>query len=310
MPRPHSHDHHQPSGGHGNSTDNRRRLAWALGMAGSVLAVEVVGAIWTGSLALLADAGHMAADSIGLVFALIAAALANRPPTPKRTYGLKRVEVLAALSNALIVVAIAVGVAVGAVGRLAKPATIEAAPVMILAAVGLVANVISLLILRSGAKGSINVRGAYLEVMGDSLGSVAVIVSGAVIAWTGWMRADAIASLAIALLILPRAYSLLSDVVRVLLEATPKDMDLDELRRHLEELKGVVSVHDLHAWTITSGLQSLTAHVVVAPERFNPQAYHELLDEMGRCLAGHFDLTHSTFQIEPAEHTEPDGLHP
>jgi cobalt-zinc-cadmium efflux system protein len=279
-------------------------------MAGSVLVVEVVGAIWTGSLALLADAGHMAADSIGLVFALVAAALADRPPTPKRTYGLKRAEVLAALSNALIVVGIAVGVAVEAIGRLFRPTEVEAGPVMILAAIGLLANVISLLILRGGAKESINVRGAYLEVIGDSLGSVAVIASAAVIAWTGWLRADAVASLAIAALILPRAYALAADVLRILLEATPKDMDLEDLRRHLEELPGVVSVHDLHAWTITSGLQSLTAHVVVEPERFNPKAYHELLDQMGECLAGHFDLTHSTFQVEPAEHVEPAGLHP
>lgn len=284
-------------------------MAWALGLAASVLTVEIVGAIWTGSLALAADAGHMAADSMGLVFALVAARLADSSPTPKRTYGLKRVEVLAALSNALIVVAIAVGVAVEAVGRLFRPAEIQAVPVIVLAAIGLVANVIALLILRGGARDSINVRGAYLEVMGDSLGSLAVIVAAVVIAWTGWMRADAVASIVIALLILPRAYSLLKEVLRVLLEATPKDMDLSELREHLEELPGVVSVHDLHAWTITSGLKSLTAHVVVEPERFNPQAYHELLDEMSHCLSGHFDLTHSTFQIEPADHSE-DDLHP
>ncbi|MDR2566151.1 MAG: cation diffusion facilitator family transporter [Bifidobacteriaceae bacterium] len=309
----HSHDHLPAaggdSGGSKRAAGNRRRLAWALGMAGTVLVVEVAGAVWTGSLALLADAGHMAADSIGLVFALVASALAGTEPTPKRTYGLKRVEVLAALSNALIVVAIAVGVGVGAVGRLFRPAEVEAGPVLILAAIGLVANVVSLLILRAGAKESINVRGAYLEVMGDSLGSVAVIASAAVIAWTGWMRADAVASLVIALAILPRAYALARDVLRVLMEATPEDVDLEELRQHLEELPGVLSVHDLHAWTITSGLKSLTAHVVVKPERFNPKAYHELLDEMSDCLAGHFDLTHSTFQIEPAEHSEPAGMH-
>jgi cobalt-zinc-cadmium efflux system protein len=270
----------------------------------------VVGAALTGSLALLADAGHMAADSIGLVSALVAASLARRPANAQRTYGLKRAEVLAALSNGLIVVGIAAGVGVGGVQRLAHPAPVEPLPVIGLATVGLAANVVALLILRSGAKESINVRGAYLEVVGDSLGSVAVIASGAAIAWTGWLRADAVASLVIAALILPRAYSLLRDVVHVLLEATPKDMDLGEVRRHIEGLPGVVSVHDLHAWTITSGLVSLTAHVVVSPERFNPTSYHELLDEMGRCLAGHFDLTHSTFQVEPAEHTEAPGMHP
>lgn len=282
----------------------------ALTLAATVLAAELVGALWTGSLALLADAGHMAADSMGLVFALVAASLAQRPSTAKRTYGLKRIEVLAALTNGLMVVAIAVGIAVEGARRLARPSPVEPGPVLILAAVGLVANVVALLILRSGAKASINVRGAYLEVMGDSLGSVAVICSAAAIAWTGWLRADAVASLVIAVLILPRAYALLSDVVRVLMEATPKDMDLRSVREHLEGLPGVVSVHDLHAWTITSGLVSLTAHVVVRPDRFNPAAYHELLDRMGECLSGHFDLTHSTFQIEPAEHTESPDLHP
>jgi cobalt-zinc-cadmium efflux system protein len=252
----------------------------------------------------------MAADSIGLVFALTATALAARPANSKRTYGLKRVEVLAALSNGLVVVAIAVSVAIEGVQRLAEPSEVTPGPVMIVAGAGLVANVIALLVLRSGAKQSINLRGAYLEVMGDSLGSVAVIMSAAVIAWTGWVQADAIASLVIAGLILPRAYSLLRDVVRILLEATPKDMDLDQVRHHLEELPGVVSVHDLHAWTITSGLAALTAHVVVTPERFNPEAYHELLDHMGECLSGHFDLKHSTFQIEPAGHTDKAEPHP
>ncbi|MDR2380717.1 MAG: cation diffusion facilitator family transporter [Bifidobacteriaceae bacterium] len=302
----HSHNHGPTAGG----ADHRGKLAWALGLAASVLVVELVGAFWTGSLALLSDAGHMAADSLGLVFALVAASLARRPANAKRTYGMKRIEVLAALSNGLIVVAIAVGVAVEGVRRLAQPLPVEAGPVMVLAGIGLAANGAALVILRSGAKESINVRGSYLEVIGDSLGSVAVIVSGAVIAWTGWLQADAVASLVIAGLILPRAYSLLSDVIRVLMEATPKDMDLEEVRRHLEELPGVTSVHDLHAWTITSGLASLTAHVVVEPELFNPAAYHSLLDQMAGCLAGHFDLTHSTFQIEPADHADGADPHP
>jgi cobalt-zinc-cadmium efflux system protein len=270
---------------------------------------EVVGAIVSGSLALLADAGHMTADAAGLAFALVATSLANRPPTATRTFGLKRLEVLAALTNGLVVVAIAVSVAVEGVRRLVHPGEVKAGPVMVIAAIGLAANAISLLILRAGRKESINVRGAYLEVVGDSLGSVAVIASGAVIAWTGWLRADAVASLVIACLIVPRAFALLRDVVRVLMEATPQDMDLAEVRAHLEALPGVISVHDLHAWTITSGLAALTAHVVVRPEAFTPQAYHELLDQMAGCLAGDFDLEHSTFQIEPADHTE-TGLHP
>jgi cobalt-zinc-cadmium efflux system protein len=303
----HSHGASEPKTG---ATAHRRRLAAALALAGTVLVVEVAGGIWTGSLALLADAGHMAADTLGLVFALVAASLAQRPSTSRRTYGLKRVEVLAALSNGLVVTAIAVGVALEGARRLAAPERIEPGPVMILAGIGLVANVISLLILRSGAKESINVKGAYLEVVGDSLGSVAVIVSGAVIAWTGWMRADAACSLVIAALILPRAFTLLRDVVRVLLEETPRDVDLDRVRHRLEQLPGVESVHDLHAWTITSGLAALTAHVVVTRDTFNPDAYHDLLDRMAECLSGEFDLTHSTFQVEPAEHVEPTGLHP
>jgi cobalt-zinc-cadmium efflux system protein len=284
-------------------------LAWALGLTSLVLVAEVVGAIVSGSLALLADAGHMMADAAGLAFALVATTLANRPPTPTRTFGLKRLEVLAALTNGLVVVAIAVSVAVEGARRLANPGEVKAGPVMVIAAIGLAANAVSLLILRAGRQASINVRGAYLEVVGDSLGSVAVIVSGAVIAWTGWLRADAVASLVIACLIVPRAVSLLRDVVRVLLESAPQDMDLAQVRAHLQALPGVISVHDLHAWTITSGLSALTAHVVVHPEAFTPQAYHTLLDQMAGCLAGDFDLEHSTFQIEPAGHAE-TGLHP
>jgi cobalt-zinc-cadmium efflux system protein len=284
-------------------------LAWALAITSTVLVAEVIGAAMSGSLALMADAGHMLADAGGLVFALVASGLANRPPTDAQTFGLKRLEVLAALANALIVAVIAVTVAIEGIQRLAHPAPVEAGPVLIVASIGLAANVVSLLVLRSARGASLNLRGAYLEVLGDGLGSVATIAAATVIALTGFMRADAVASLAIAALILPRAFSLLKDVVAVLMESTPKGIDLGQVRTSLEGLPTVESVHDLHAWTIASGLTALTAHVVVEPQAFTPDAYHQLLDKMGEVLTGEYDLEHSTFQIEPAEHREGD-LHP
>jgi cobalt-zinc-cadmium efflux system protein len=271
-----------------------------------VLVAEVVGSALSGSLALLSDAGHMATDAAGLGLALAATRLAARAPTQTRTFGLARVEVLAALVNGLLVLAVGVAVVTGGIGRLIRPAMVEPASMTAIAAAGLIVNVIGLILLRGPSSESLNVRGAYLEVMGDLLGSVAVLVAGGVIATTGWVRADGVASLVIGVLIAPRAYSLLREVVHVLLEGTPRTVDMGEVRRHLAGVPGVCAVHDLHAWTITSGAPALTAHVVVVPEAFAPEAYHTLLDRLRDCLHGHFDVTHSTFQVEPMGHTDPD----
>lgn len=278
---------------------HRRRLAIVLAITLTVMVAEVVGAIVSGSVALLADAGHMLTDAAGISIALLAAWLAARPTTSRRTFGWQRAEILAALGNGLLLAVISVLVLVEGVRRTVSPVEEIDSPVMLaVAAVGLVANAVCLTILAGGRRESLNVKGAYLEVLGDALGSVAVIVAGLIIWQTGYVRADGIASIAIGLLILPRAASLLRDVGTVLLEATPVGVDLDQVRRHVLGIDGVVAVHDLHAWTITSGASVMSAHVVVADEVLDRGGAQAVLAALRSCLSGHFDLDHSTFQIE------------
>ncbi len=294
----HGHDH-----GAGTATGrHRRRLIAVLAVSAGVFVLQVIGGLLSGSLALLADAGHVLTDSTGLIIALIAASLAARPATPNRTFGLQRVEILAALSNGLLLVGIAVWVLIQAVQRWSEPEQVDSDLMLGVAVVGAVANTAGLLILRGGKDESLNLRGAYLEVLGDLIGSIAVIVAAVVIAVTGWVRADAVASLAIVVLILPRAWSLLRDVVDVLLEAAPKGVDLAMVREHIRTLPGVVDVHDLHAWTITSGVPVLSAHVVVDDACLAEGRSGEVLDRLGECLGHHFDVEHCTFQLERAAH--------
>lgn len=291
------HDH-----AHGSALEHRGRLLVVLALSLGVLVVQIVFALVTGSLALLADAGHVLSDSFGLVLALTAISVAQLPGGPRRTYGFHRTEVLAAGVNGLVLLGICIAVVVSAIRRFDDPPRIEGGWVLVAGLIGLAVNIVGLLVLRAGAQESLNVRGAYLEVMGDALGSVAVVVSAVVILATGWQLADPIASLAIAALILPRAISLLRDVVEVLLESSPRELDLDELRRHIIEVDGVTDVHDLHVWTITSGMPVMSAHVVVSDSLTELAQAHEVLDRLRGCLAEHFDVEHSTFQIEPAAH--------
>jgi cobalt-zinc-cadmium efflux system protein len=293
------HDH-----AHGTGS-NRRRLSIAIGIVGSVLMLEVVGAWLTGSLALLADAGHMLSDLFGLIVALTATLVAARPATDRATFGFQRAEVFGALINGLILLVVAGVVSVAAVLRLVRPGDTEVlgSPMLVVSIIGLAANLAAMVLLRPAAAGSINMRGAYLEVLGDALGSVAVIVAAIVILTTGFAQADAVASLVIAGMIVPRAYLLLRDVVRVFSQSTPADTDVSEIRRHLLGTAGVVAVHDVHVWTITSGAHVFTAHVVVEPAVL-AAGTDALLDELSGCLAKHFDVDHSTFQLEPAEHAE------
>jgi len=287
---------------HGHSA-NRNRLLIAIGIVAAVFVVQVVGAWLSGSLALLADAGHMLSDLTGLVVALMATIVAARPPTDRQTFGYRRAEVFGALINGLILVVVAVFVTVGAIGRLATGETeVQSGPMLVVAVIGLVANLGALLLLRPAAGHSINMRGAYLEVFGDLIGSLTVIVAALVIMFTGFAPADAIASLLIAAFIVPRAVLLLRDVVRVLSESAPADTDVAEIRDHILGTPGVVAVHDVHVWAITSGAPVFTAHVVVDAGVFRSGATGELLDELSGCLAKHFDVEHSTFQLEPAEH--------
>jgi len=293
------HDH-----AHGAGVRHRGKLLAVLALTVAVLLLQVVVGLLTGSLALLADAGHLLSDSFGLVLALAAIAVAQRPGGPRQTYGVHRTEVLAAGANGLVLLGICVVIVVSAVRRLDDPPAIEGGWVLAAGAVGLAVNVIGLLVLRSGAQESLNVRGAYLEVLGDALGSVAVIVSAVVILATGWQLADPVASLVIAALVVPRAISLLRDVAEVLLESSPRDVDLDAVRGHILGVEGVVDVHDLHVWTITSGMPVMSAHVVVDDSVAAMSDAHHVLDHLCLCLSDHFDVAHSTFQIEPAGHVE------
>jgi len=288
---------------HGTATGrHRRRLVLVLTMTLSVVGVQVVGGLMSGSLALLADAGHMLTDATGVAIALIASVLAARPATSARTFGLQRAEVLAALANAVLLAALAVWVIVEAIGRWNDPPEVGSGLMLLVALVGAGANVVSLLALRGARDESLNVRGAYLEVLGDLVGSIAVIIAAVIIATTGYARADVIASVGIGLFILPRAWGLLRDVLDVLLEATPKGLDLDVVREHIRQTPGVVDVHDLHAWTITSGAPVLSAHVVVDQDCIDGGRTGQVLDQLGACLGEHFETEHCTFQVEPLGH--------
>ncbi|MBK0421945.1 cation transporter [Leucobacter sp. CSA2] len=281
---------------------HRKRLIVVLCITLTVFVVQLIGAFISGSLSLLADAGHMLTDGTGVAIALIASLIAGLPATSRRTFGYLRVEVLAALANGIVLGVIAVVIFVQAVSRFGSEVEVHSGPMLVAAAIGGTANLVSLLILRSGQKESLNVRGAYLEVLGDLLGSLAVIVAGIVIWLTDWMMIDQIASILIALMIAPRAYSLLRDVVNVLLEASPKNLDLEVAREHMLSVPGVDEVHDVHAWTITSGVPAFSAHVTVADTAWNERGYHAILDELRACLHEHFDTEHVTLQLEPESH--------
>jgi cobalt-zinc-cadmium efflux system protein len=294
--------------GHGATAAGRqrRRLVLVLLITLGILAAEIVGGIVAHSLALLADAGHIATDASGIGLSLLAIWLASRPAPEGRTFGSYRMEILAAVANAVLLFAVAGFVIVEGVHRLVSPPAVDSALMVVFAVVGLVGNAISLSLLRRGQAESITVRSAFLEVLGDLLGAAAVLVAAIVIALTGFVRADPIASLGIGVLILPRTWRLLRSAVDVLLEATPKDVDMNVVRRHILDTPGVGDVHDLHAWTITSGMNVLSAHVVLADGAEGPA----VLQWLGECLADHFDIEHSTFQLEPSTHQERErGMH-
>lgn len=287
--------------------EHRRRLAIVLAITCAVVAAEVAGALVSGSLVLLADAGHMATDAAGIALSLLAMWFATRPASARRTFGFHRLEILAAVANALLLCGVGVYVVVEAVRRLADPPAVASGTILAFGAVALAGNACSLWLLRRGQAESMNLRGAFLEVLSDLLGAVAVLIAGAVIALTGFLRADPIVSGLIGVLILPRTWKLLREAVDVLLEATPRGIDLDDVRRHLLGAQGVVDVHDLHAWTITSGMPVLSAHVVVD----DPAASGQVLDRVCECLRGHFDIEHSTIQLEPTSHRGHEGAtHP
>ncbi|MET9647462.1 cation diffusion facilitator family transporter [Streptomyces syringium] len=302
----HGHSHGAPPPGTSGTAAAayRGRLRIALGITLTVLVAEIIGAALTGSLALLADAGHMATDAVGVSMALVAIHFANRPASARRTYGYARAEILAALLNCLLLLGVGGYILFEAIDRLINPTDVPGGMTVVFGLIGMVANVISLALLMRGQKESLNVRGAFLEVLSDALGSLAVVVSALVIMATSWTQADPIASLVIGLMIVPRTLKLLREALDILLEAAPKDVDMDEVRAHIMALPGVVDLHDLHVWTITSGMPVLSAHVVVDQSALETGGHEKMLHDLQGCLGEHFDVEHCTFQLEPSGHAE------
>ncbi|MDN0198659.1 cation diffusion facilitator family transporter [Streptomyces sp. S.PNR 29] len=299
----HGHAHGAPAGATATAA-YRGRLRVALAITLTVMVVEIVGGVLADSLALVADAAHMATDALGLGMALLAIHFANRPASDRATFGYARAEILAALANCLLLLGVGGYVLYEAIQRFITPAGTEGGLTVVFGAIGLVANMVSLTLLVRGQRESLNVRGAFLEVAADALGSLAVIVSALIILATGWQAADPIASLVIGLMIVPRTWKLLRETLDVLLEAAPKGVDMAEVRAHILDLDGVEDVHDLHAWTITSGMPVLSAHVVVRSDVLNAIGHEKMLHELQGCLGDHFDVEHCTFQLEPSGHAE------
>ncbi|HEV8584254.1 MAG TPA: cation diffusion facilitator family transporter [Methylomirabilota bacterium] len=285
--------------GHDRSTAaarSRPLLVLTLALTTVMMVVEFVAGLWTGSLALLADAGHMLTDATALALALLAVWIAARPPTPAKTYGYYRAEILAAVANALLLFAVAGSIMVEAWHRLRAPAPVLGGAMAAVAALGLAVNLIGAWLLHRGARESLTVRAAYLEVLGDALSSVAALVAGATIVMTGWTGADPLASAVIVALILPRSWNLLRQAVNVLLEGTPAHLSLAEIEAAMTGVSGVRRVHDLHVWTLTSGREAMSAHVVVDDVRESDR----LLGALHAVLHARFGIDHTTIQLETA----------
>jgi cobalt-zinc-cadmium efflux system protein len=279
---------------HSRSADGRRRLRIALVLTAAMMVVEAVFGWLSGSLALLADAGHMLADAAGLVLALVALHLAERPATPERSYGYHRVEILAAAVNAAVLLGVSAWILLEAWERLLLPRPVATDMMMAVAAAGLAANLLAARVLHPGATGSLNLRGAYLEVVSDALASFGVLVAAVVMKTTAWPHADPLVSAAIGLAILPRTWSLLKEAVGVLLEGAPDDVNLHALRERIAEVPGVADVHDLHVWTLTSGLHAMSVHAVLGADA----THQAVLDDVQRCVTREFNIAHVTVQVE------------
>jgi len=273
---------------------SRRRLALVLGLTSAFVAVEVIAGFLTGSLALIADAGHMLTDAAGLVLALAAMKFAERPPSPRRTYGYHRVEILAALTNGLVLLGVAGYILSEAWQRFLTPHPVAGPEVLAVATVGLLVNLSGAILLRTDARASLNVRGAYNEVVADTLSSVGVIAGAAVVTATGWFWVDTLVAVGIALFVLPRTWALLKEALQVLLEGTPREVDIVTLRTAMEGVPGVKAIHDLHVWTLTSGLHALSAHAVLV----EGATHREVLEALRSRVTDGFPISHVTVQLE------------
>lgn len=301
---PHVHEH-----GPGAGSD-RRHLLIALALLAAFMAAEVITAILSGSLALLSDAGHMLSDVGAIGGALWAIALAARPASGKWTYGLKRAEIVSAAGNGITLLVVSGIVTAEAISRLIHPPAVDGGPVIAVAVAGIAVNVAASWVLARANRSSLNVQGAFRHVLTDLYGFIGTVIAGIIIVTTGFTRADAIASLVVVVLMVKAAWELLRDSGRILLEAAPEGMDMEQVRAHLAEVPHVLGVHDLHAWTVTSGLPALSAHIVIEDDCFNDGHAPRLLDQLQECLAGHFDVEHSTFQLEAAAHASHEpGTH-
>lgn len=285
----HSHGHGQSAAGR-----NKKPLLIVFCLTFFYLIVEVIGGFWTGSLALLADAGHMLTDVVGVGLALLAIWFAEKPASPERTYGYYRVEILAAMTNAIILIFISLYILYEAYERFRNPPEVQSGAMIGVAVIGLAVNIAGVLILRSGSKESLNMKGAYFEVLSDMLTSVGVIIAGIIMLTTGWYYADPLISAGIGLFILPRTWSLLKDAVAVLLESTPSDVNITTLREYLSKLEGVAEIHDLHVWSLTSGVNALSVHAVLA----EGSEHDDVLTRVHECCTMEFKIAHVTAQTE------------
>ncbi|MFC3480695.1 cation diffusion facilitator family transporter [Kocuria carniphila] len=310
MGHDHSHSHVPQAADRGM----RRRLVIAFGITAIIVIAQAVGSVITGSLALLTDTAHAAADASGLLVAVIAATMMLRPPSGSRTWGFARIEVIAALGQAVLLLGVGIYAAIEGIRRLFEPSNIPSVELLIFGVIGLVANIAAMAVLASARDSNFNMRAAFLEVLNDALGSMGVIIAAIVIHTTGFQRADTIAGLFIAALILPRAFRLLRETVGVLMEFAPKGVDLNEVREHIMELEHVRDVHDVHASTIGTGLPVLSAHVVVEDRCFSSGHAPEILEAVLGCVREHFPVSfdHATIQLETAalrDKESPDVRH-
>jgi cobalt-zinc-cadmium efflux system protein len=301
----HTHTHHHGAAAARAGARHKPRLIAALAVLLVFTVVEVIGAFATGSLALLSDAGHMSTDVLGLGMALAAIHLADRgDQRSHRTFGLYRLEILAALANAVLLFGLAVYVLFEAVRRFADPAQVTSTPMLVVAVLGLIANLVGFVILREGARESLNVEGAYLEVVADTLGSVGVIAAALAIKATGWDWIDPVVGVGIGMFILPRTWRLAGRAIRVLVQAAPPDTDLEGIGTDLAAIEGVVDVHDLHVWTLTSEMDVASAHLMVG----QGADHHGVLDQARVLLRERYAISHATLQVEPDDHRGCDEL--